>query len=88
MTRQLILLFCVLVALSCVPPRTPETPKPDAHCAESCRQLQELGCRRGSDQVCATYDERGECTSKKSCVEACADAPHVYPEVPIAECPQ
>lgn len=80
-------------ALSCtpLPPPTPPDPPPspvDSHCPESCERLQALGCKHGSDAVCAEFDDTtGECSRTHGCVEACREAPDAYPRDPIEECP-
>ena len=81
------LVVFALAAATCEPTPAPP-PEPEDHCPESCRQLQELGCKRGSDGVCAEFDdETGECAATKTCVEACHDDPHAYPRGAVEACP-
>lgn len=79
----------LLMAIACTPLPKTAPPDPTAHCAESCRQLQELECKDGTDEVCAAFDEEtGECVDEnKPCVEACHDDPQAYPEGDITACP-
>ena len=81
-----------MVAPTCTPTPTEPPPEPEpppdptAHCSDSCTKLQVLGCKLGNF-VCAGFDDAGECSSMKPCVEACKDAPHAYPKGVISECP-